>query len=276
MVDPTHRAGRARRRRAACALRRRRLVSDSTASRRCGHADRDGDPRGGRSERSAEQRSAATALSVAPPHKQILFGDLQSTPPSRATVPEFAADAARRRRATRSRTPADYARFCSSLDFWSLNDHAEASTPERWRESKEAIRQVQRSRGRCGESRRRFASLGWEWSQVGATPEEHYAQERLLRETADDVVPARRSAPRDSRPTRCATRARACRWLLPFADSRTASALETSSSSSRRSARCRAARTAWRRTNSAHDCYESAATPAELFRKLASGAAKRS
>ena len=41
----------------------------------------------------------------------------------------------------------DFARFCSSLDFWSINDHAEASSPRRWRETKEAIRLVGRLEG---------------------------------------------------------------------------------------------------------------------------------
>ena len=35
----------------------------------------------------------------------------------------------------------DFARFCSALDFWSINDHAEASTPRRWSETIESIQQ---------------------------------------------------------------------------------------------------------------------------------------
>ena len=35
----------------------------------------------------------------------------------------------------------DFARFCSAIDFWSINDHAEASTPLRWKETVQSIQQ---------------------------------------------------------------------------------------------------------------------------------------
>ena len=35
----------------------------------------------------------------------------------------------------------DYARYCSSIDFWAITDHAEASTPRKWQETKDSIRQ---------------------------------------------------------------------------------------------------------------------------------------
>ena len=84
----------------------------------------------------------------------------------------------------------DYARFCADLDFWSINDHAESITPLHWEETRKAIRQCN-AVGRAGESGP-VAFLGWEWSQVGTTPDEHFGHKNVvLRETADAQVPTR-------------------------------------------------------------------------------------
>ncbi len=40
----------------------------------------------------------------------------------------------------------DYARYCSSMDFWSITDHAEASTPLRWETAQQSIRECQAQR----------------------------------------------------------------------------------------------------------------------------------
>ncbi|GIS25815.1 MAG: hypothetical protein CM15mP127_01880 [Gammaproteobacteria bacterium] len=73
--------------------------------------------------------------------KQILFGDLHvhttfSTDAFMWSLPFFNGPGA-----SPVSDACDFARFCSALDFWSINDHAEASTPRKWLETKESIRQ---------------------------------------------------------------------------------------------------------------------------------------
>jgi hypothetical protein len=85
----------------------------------------------------------------------------------------------------------DFARFCSSLDFWSITDHAEAITPRKWRETKETIRECNKVSGTGGDPDV-IAFLGWEWTQVGQTAEQHYGHKNVvLRNLDDDQVPAR-------------------------------------------------------------------------------------
>ena len=43
----------------------------------------------------------------------------------------------------------DYARHCAAIDFWSINDHAEGSTPAYWRSTRESIRQCNALGLRC-------------------------------------------------------------------------------------------------------------------------------
>jgi len=105
--------------------------------------------------------------------KQILFGDLHahttlsfdafigSLPMMQGEGTHPLADAC------------DFARFCSALDFWSINDHAEASTPRRWSETVESIQQCNAVGGN-GQNPDTVAFLGWEWTQVGGTPDRHY------------------------------------------------------------------------------------------------------
>lgn len=73
----------------------------------------------------------------------------------------------------------DFARFCSGLDFWALTDHAESLSPERWRASAEAIRSCQSVSG-PSEAPDLLSFLGWEWTQVGLTPERHYGHRNVV------------------------------------------------------------------------------------------------
>ena len=125
------------------------------------------------------------------PSKQILFGDLH-------VHTTFSVDAFLRSlpmlQGEGAHPPADacdFARFCSQLDFWSITDHSEGISPEHWRETKEAIRQCNAVAG-DPKNPDTVAFLGWEWTQVGVTPETHYGHKNVIfRDTDDDKVPTR-------------------------------------------------------------------------------------
>jgi hypothetical protein len=90
----------------------------------------------------------------------------------------------------------DFARYCSALDFWSINDHAEGITPRHWRETVESIRQCNDVAGEA-EDPDLVAFLGWEWTQVGLTPEDHYGHKNVvLAHTDDGRIPTRPIAAR--------------------------------------------------------------------------------
>ncbi len=90
----------------------------------------------------------------------------------------------------------DFARFCSGLDFWSINDHAESLTPKRWRETVDSIRQCNNVAGDPANPDM-VSFLGWEWTQVGQTPDEHYGHKNvIIADTKDGQIPTRPIASR--------------------------------------------------------------------------------
>ena len=140
-----------------------------------------------------ETRAVADAASAigASRAKQILFGDLHvhttfSFDAFMFSLPFLAGEGAH--------PPADacdFARFCSALDFWSINDHAFSITPRHWRETVESIRQCNAVGGE-GASPDTVAFLGWEWTQVGTTPADHYGHKNVVLAHTDDArIPAR-------------------------------------------------------------------------------------
>ncbi len=140
-------------------------------------------------ERAAAATKAAAAIGGG--SKQILFGDLHvhttySTDAFLWTLPVMGGEGAHP-----LADACDFARFCSSLDFWSINDHAEAITPRKWRETKETIRACNAVGGTQGDPDV-IAFLGWEWTQVGQTAAKHYGHKNVvLRHLEEDEVPAR-------------------------------------------------------------------------------------
>ena len=213
--------------------------------------------------RTAERSEAATALG-APGRKQILFGDLHvhtsySTDAMAQGLPALHGEGAH--------PPADacdFARFCSALDFWSINDHAESLTAKEWAETREVIRNCNRVAGDPRDPDL-VSFLGWEWSQGGMTPDTHFGHKNVVvLGTEEEEVPLRPIA--SAGPANLVwgmvglglSLGDLDRWD-EYADVH------------------RATLATFRREECAHgvdvhdlppDCYETAATPAVLFEKL--------
>jgi len=130
---------------------------------------------------------AARALPV----KRILFGDLHvhttySIDAFMFSLPVLAGEGAH--------PPADacdFARYCSAVDFFALTDHAEGLTPLHWELEKESVRQCN-ERGGDSADPDLVAFMGFEWTQVGQTPETHFGHKNVIFPgVEDDQLPTR-------------------------------------------------------------------------------------
>jgi len=119
---------------------------------------------------------------------QILFGDLHvhtsiSLDAFQMTLPLAAGEGVHP-----VADACDFARFCSGLDFFSTNDHAENITPTLWQNTKDSIRQCNFLSDQQDPDLVSF--LGYEWTQAGSNPDNHYGHKNVVfLETEDDAVP---------------------------------------------------------------------------------------
>ena len=137
-----------------------------------------------KSEFASAQSKTASDLGVDEP-KQILFGDfhvhttfsfdafLQNLPVAGGAGTRPPSDAC------------DFARYCSALDFWSINDHALSLTPDRWAETIASVRECQEIAG-AGDQPDLVSFLGWEWTQMGTNPDNHYGHKNVVFRGLDD------------------------------------------------------------------------------------------
>ena len=124
-------------------------------------------------------------------NKMILFGDLHvhttySDDAFMLSLPMLSGEG--------THPPADacdFARFCSSLDFWANTDHAETLTSVDWKEITESVQQCNMTSG-SNVSPDTVAFLGWEWSQVGGFSKPHFGHKNIiLKGIDDDEIPSR-------------------------------------------------------------------------------------
>jgi hypothetical protein len=139
---------------------------------------------------TARAASAAQSLGVPAP-KQILFGDLHVHTTFSFDAFLFSLPAMIGEGAHPPADACDFARFCSALDFWSITDHAEGLTRQNWLDTVASIRQCSAIAG-DGPRPDTVPFLGWEWTQIGTTPADHYGHKNVvLRGLGDGDVPAR-------------------------------------------------------------------------------------
>ncbi|MFK7977447.1 MAG: DUF3604 domain-containing protein [Halioglobus sp.] len=148
--------------------------------------------------------------------RRLLFGDLHvhtsysvdaaltDTPASKGTPYTTPADAC------------DFARYCSALDFWSINDHAEGLTPWQWDATRDAIRQCDAVTDANNPDMVSF--LGWEWTHgpKDGSPATHWGHKNVIfRDTAESQVPRRAIASRDlfRAPSQLPAAIRGLAWL---------------------------------------------------------------
>lgn len=141
-------------------------------------------------QRAAAQSDEARALGISAP-KQVLFGDLHVHTTFSLDAFVFSLPFLQGEGAHPPADACDFARYCSALDFWSINDHAESLTARKWQEIKQSVRQCNAVAGQ-GADPDLVTFLGWEWTQETELRETSWGHKNVvLLNTADDQVPTR-------------------------------------------------------------------------------------
>jgi hypothetical protein len=212
----------------------------------------------------APETLVASADGRAPAHaKSILFGDLHvhttySLDAFASALPLMAGEGAH--------PPADacdFARYCASLDFYALTDHAETLTPAHWAAEKESVRQCNALAGDPANPDL-VAFMGFEWTQMGATPETHFGHRNVIfRGLADTELPARPIGAGGGDLDRIGA-VRSARWVDPFGW-KDYTDLGWLAQQIKQMPQCASGVNA---RDLPPDCRENAATPDVLFEKL--------
>jgi len=227
-------------------------------------------PQGNMTERDSLQSSAAQAMQQSV-KKQILFGDTHVHTTNSADA--FMYSLPLMHGARGAYPPAfacDYARFISQLDFYFLTDHAESFTPRQWQDSIRSVQQCNRLAGDPSNPDL-VAFVGWEWTQVGATAEQHYGHHNVLFKDDDpDLLPRRPIAAAGAGVATVAARSKSSRLpsSLGIVDPRHRGYYADYNRWIEEMAAVPACDPSVPSPSLSADCFESVASPSELYRKL--------
>ncbi|MBI2889225.1 MAG: DUF3604 domain-containing protein [Nitrospirae bacterium] len=129
---------------------------------------------------------------LGPEGKQILFGDLHAHTTYSYDAYLFSLSALQGYGVSPPSAACDFARYCSQLDFWSINDHAEDLRTEYWTDTREAIRACNDAAGGDSEDPDMVSYLGWEWTQDSKEIKTDYGHKNvILLDTEEGRVPTR-------------------------------------------------------------------------------------
>jgi hypothetical protein len=215
----------------------------------------------------AGRAQAIAALAPQGDNEQILFGDLHVHTTYSADAFQFSLPIMGGKGVHPVADACDFARYCSALDFWSITDHAETVTPLRWQRTKDAIRACQKIAGE-GPDPDLVSFIGFEWTQVGRLPTDHFGHKNVIfRDLDDDKVSVRAigAAGVASDALRSSLGIRPIVPLLDFQNRQQYFDFNKFMRLTQAVPDCDA------KTSSnqlSKECYESAATPGDLVRKL--------
>jgi hypothetical protein len=117
---------------------------------------------------------------------QILFGDLHSHTNYSLDAYIFNMNAVKGGGVVTPADACDFSRYCSALDFWSINDHAEGLTPRVWADTLASIRDCN---ARAGDpaSPDMVSFVGWEWSNSNKDDvPSHYGHKNVIFRTWEE------------------------------------------------------------------------------------------